>query len=322
MTATPTTTREAEAYLAEVRQHLEDLSEEERAELLDDLRQHLTEIGTEEGGASLRERLGDPGAYADELRTAAGLAPKSQDVQPTARVSASARLNAAAGAAREVLADLRPAWWLARGTLYAALPFWLGDNAGDNFPVPSPGDSHALGLIVLLLGAVASVWLGRSADRPGWRRAGMAANAGVALIAVLIISLTPTYPTVDESLSVTRRPWLVSPHGMVTNILPYDSKGNPLEDVLLFDQDGRPLRVERQEWWADGCRREPVHPPAADGVPVEFSYPVDYRVSARVDFTPADPASTQCLEQIPRPPVPIPTFPPDPAPNGTPPPEP
>ena len=319
---TPTTTHEAEAFLAEVRGHLADLSEEERAELLDDLRQHLTEIGTEEDGASLRDRLGDPSTYADELRTAAGLAPKSRVSDANTRIDPSARLKQTTSAAREVLADLRPAWWLARGALYAALPFWLGDNSDDNFPVPSPGDSHALGLIVLLIGAALSVWLGRSADQTGWRRVGAAANLGVALIAVLVVSLTPTNPTVEESLSVSRRPWLVSPHGMVTNILPYDAKGNPLENVLLFDQDGRPLRVERQEWWADGCRREPVHPPAADGIPVEFSYPVNYRVSARVDFTPADPAGTQCLEQIPRPPVPIPTFPPDPAPNGTPPPEP
>ena len=315
----PTTTHEAEAYLAEVREHLADLSEDERAELLDDLGQHLREIGSEEGGASLRDRLGDPAAYADELRTAAGLTARSQVSTPQPRVSASARLKEATRAAREVLVDLRPAWWLARGALYAALPFWLGDNADDNFPVPSPGDSHAIGLMVLLFGAALSVWLGRSADRAAWRRVGIAANAGVVLVALLIVSLTPTHPTVHESLSVQRRPWLVSPHGMVTNILPYDANGNPLEDVLLFDQDGRPLRVERQEWWADGCRREPSHPLAADGVPVEFSYPVEYRVSAQFEFTPNQRAGTQCLPEIPRPPVPVPTFPPDAGPEAAPP---
>ena len=312
----PTTTHEAEAYLAEVREHLADLSDDERAELLDDLGQHLREIGSEEGGASLRDRLGDPAAYADELRTAAGLTARSQASTPTPRVSASARLKEATRAGREVLVDLRPAWWLARGALFAALPFWLGDNADDNFPVPSPGDSHALGLMVLLFGAGLSVWLGRSADRAAGRRFGMAANAAAVLIALLTVTLTPTYPTVEESLSVERRPWLVSPHGPVTNILPYDSEGNPLEGVLLFDQDGRPLRVERQEWWADGCRREPAHPLAADGVPVEFSYPVEHQWSGQVEFMPSEQGGTQCVREIPRPPVPVPTFPSDAGPEA------
>ena len=301
-----TTTREAEGYVAAVREHLSDLSEEERAELLDDLRQHLAEIGSEEGGASLRGRLGDPAAYADELRTAAGLARRSQEAQPKTRLRAPARLKEAANAARHVVADLRPTWWLVRGALVAALPFWLGDNADDNFPVPSPGDSHLMGLIVLAIGAALSVWLGRSADQTGWRRVGMAANAAVVLIALLIVSLTPTTPT--TSLSVSRQPQLVSRHGLVTNILPYDSQGNPLEDVLLFDQDGRPLRVDRQEWWADRCRREPAHPLAADGVPVEFSYPVDYRVVS-LDQVEGMFEGRQCLAEIPRPPVPIPAFP-------------
>lgn len=303
-----TTTREAESFLAEVRIHLADLSEEERAELLDDLRQHLREIGGEEGGASLRERLGHPSAYAEELKAAAGLAPKSQVSEQKILASLRAQLNESTRAVREVLVDLRPAWWLVRGALYAALPFWLGNNADDNFPVPSPGDSHGLGLVVLLVGGWVSVLLGRSADQAAWRRVGIAANVGVALIAALVLGLSPTHPTVEESMTVTRRPWLVSPHGMVTNILPYDSNGNPLESVLLFDQDGRPLRVERQEWWSDGCRRDPAHPLARDGVPVEFSYPVDYRVSDRVEFTPRA-AGSQCLEKIPRPAVPIPEFP-------------
>ena len=87
MTATPTTTREAEAYLAEVREHLIDLGEEERAELLEDLAQHLADICTDEENveSDLRDLLGEPASYAAELRAAAGLPPRIGSTAEAAR---------------------------------------------------------------------------------------------------------------------------------------------------------------------------------------------------------------------------------------------
>lgn len=336
---TPTLTSESGEYLEQVKEALADLADEERAELLDDVSQHLADIGAEDGGHSLRDRLGDPAAYAEELRTAAGLGSQTLVGDSPLRNPGEV-LTAGIQGGRELIADLRPAWWIIRGALLAALPFWLGSNADDNFPVPSPGDNHALGLVFLLIGAGLSAWLGRSADRPSWRRLGIATNV-LFFIGLVLTSLSPVAaPTPSQSVQfVPQMPGqlgvLASPHGPVTNIYPYDSQGRPLEGVLLFDQDGRPLRAGSQEWWEDGCTRAPLHPLAADGVPLEFSYPYRYGVTGRSnqavqqDFmeramaerTGQDPAATQgCLPEIPRPQVPIPVFPPPATAEGTPPP--
>jgi hypothetical protein len=92
---------------------------------------------------------------------------------------------------------------------------------------------------------------------------------------------------------------LQSRSGPVTNIYPYSADGTPLEGVLLFDQDGRPLRSETQLWWADRCARQAVPPRAADGGPVEFSYPKRYEVVA---------PGPGCNPEVARPPVPLPVF--------------
>ncbi|HEX2054515.1 MAG TPA: hypothetical protein VHJ78_12425, partial [Actinomycetota bacterium] len=103
---------------------------------------------------------------------------------------------------------------------------------------------------------------------------------------------------------------LSSKHGPVTNIYPYAPDGTPLEGVLLFDQDGRPLRTETQLWWADRCQRQPAYPRAADGGLVEFAYPKSYQLGQVL-------TGQQCQAEVPRPPVPLPTFPPEgPAPGA------
>jgi hypothetical protein len=66
----------AEEYLDGVRAALADLPAPEVAEILDDVRAHLADLTDELGGeadvAALTARLGSPGAYAAELRAAAG----------------------------------------------------------------------------------------------------------------------------------------------------------------------------------------------------------------------------------------------------------
>jgi hypothetical protein len=110
---------------------------------------------------------------------------------------------------------------------------------------------------------------------------------------------------------------LMSRYGPVTDVLPYSADGTPLEGVLLFDQDGRPLQVGFQIWWEDGCPRVLDHPLAEDGVPVSFSFPQSYvldpdwaRAFAGADNVPG------CVPDPPRPEVPLPVFPTAPAPGG------
>jgi len=62
----------SEQYLAAVQDHLIDLPWRVRKNLAEDLRAHLKEIPAED----LVERLGNPGLYAADLRSAAGLAPR------------------------------------------------------------------------------------------------------------------------------------------------------------------------------------------------------------------------------------------------------
>src|SRR5829696_3000807 len=94
----------------------------------------------------------------------------------------------------------------------------------------------------------------------------------------------------------------------VTDVFPYAADGTPVEGVLLYDQDGRPLHVGYQEWWADECVRMLDQPQAADGVPVPNSFPQSYELltALDVDIHGAPLTTGQCAAELPRPDVPLP----------------
>jgi hypothetical protein len=81
--------------------------------------------------------------------------------------------------------------------------------------------------------------------------------------------------------------------------------------VLLYDQDGRPLQVGFQSWWADNCARVLDQPEAADGVPVPNSFPQSYVLDpAGVDLSRSIPRPADgCEADVSRPAVPLSTFP-------------
>src|SRR3954464_12706021 len=120
----------------------------------------------------------------------------------------------------------------------------------------------------------------------------------------------------------------MSRYGPVTDVFPYAADGTPLEGVLLYDQDGRPLKVGFQQWWADECARVLQQPEAADGVPVPNSFPQSYVLDpAGVDLTPparpagppprgAGGAPDSCRAVGPRPAAPPPTSPAEPTAPG------
>jgi hypothetical protein len=115
---------------------------------------------------------------------------------------------------------------------------------------------------------------------------------------------------------------LISRYGPVTDVLPYAADGTPLEGVLLYDQDGRPLNVGFQEWWADGCARVVEQPLAADGVAVPNSFPQAYELDRELesDAHTVDGRTvpmSSCDTDLPRPEVPLPTFPAEGEPDGT-----
>jgi hypothetical protein len=230
------------------------------------------------------------------------------------------RVGPAARATRRLLGELRPAWWVLRGYLLVLVPCLMELDGVRDFPVPAPMDNHFLGLLLVVAAVAGSVALGR-------RKLPRAVGVGVALGGVVLVlvafevwddassdGMTRSYassawqePAPEQAMG--QYP-LLSRYGPVTDVLPYAADGTPLEDVLLFDQDGRPLQVGKQIWWEDGCPRVLDQPLAEDGVPVSFTFPQSYVIDpdwARA-FAGADNAPA-CVPDVPRPEVPIPTFP-------------
>jgi hypothetical protein len=265
---------EAVDYLAAVRAALDDLPEAERAELLEDLESHLHEVAAE--GGSLTDRLGEPGAYAEELRASAGLPPR---VQRSARRPLPDRLRdpALRRAALEFGNQLRPAWWLLRA--YAAVRL-LGVATGtplDETLSPEVYRSTVLGTIVLVLLAVGSVLLGRQRLRGPARWAIWLLNAVLAWCLLMVLwnaadrieRIAHPSPGVDDP-PVAEAQW--PPSGVITadgrpitNIYVYDSKGRPIQGgVLLYDQDGAPIVTSPDINWL---------PVDKDGTPIPNLYP-------------------------------------------------
>ena len=56
----------------------------------------------------------------------------------------------------------------------------------------------------------------------------------------------------------------------VTNVYPYSKDGRPLKDVLLYDQNGRPLVPEKTDIVIDV-------PNGPDGLPIPNAYPLSER---------------------------------------------
>ena len=336
MTA-PVTTPEAQRYLAAVDGELSDLPVEERAELLEDLSLHLTALDEETGDARpLEVRLGTPVAYAAELRLAAGLPARgSRQTRPTPALVLQARRTwrraTASPAGKEVLAFLpllEPAWWLLRAYLLVVALFLVTGHGVRDSMLLGPG---VLGLLLVGAAIAASVALARK-PLPAQKRQLLRIGEvvlGVGMFFALVggSSSGPSpdygYYAGSPAPQTASGSWpLLSTAGPVTDIFPYNASGEPLDGVLLYDQDGRPLRVGEQEWWSDQCRRQVRPPLAADGVPVEFSFPQQYVLTGEaLSGGPVAPA--QCQQSRPRPSVPLPMLSsvgaptPSPQPGGT-----
>lgn len=161
----PLVSTEVREFVANVREQLADLDAEEQQELTAGLEADLTDLVAERGV----EALGDPAAYARELRTAAGH-PPTMGRRPGARGLRQALmeaidsthdtwdrvLDAISPALRGFLSSLQPAWWVLR----AGVAWMVAQD------VRGGGYVHfdAVWLAVLAGFVVASVQLGRR----GW----------------------------------------------------------------------------------------------------------------------------------------------------------
>jgi hypothetical protein len=307
---------EITGYVERVRAALADLPPEVRNELTEDLAEHLAEVAAE-GEGSLVERLGEPEAYAEELRTAAGAgvpvaAPNLDRRLAATMVGLRTRLRAAdrrAGpllghaTASDFLRPLRPAWWLFRGYLVAMLITVMTTSSPGL--LPRLGGSSLAGLLLLTVCVAGSLWLGRRTPTLSpWRRRAVGLSTGLLALFALV-------GFVDLDQRRDGDGYYYEPSSAETpyirDVFVYDGQGRLVPGARLFDQDGNPIRLG-DPYCTDGT-----------GVQVEQEKPVlptyPYCPSAapfRFEAVPAAPAPTG--------PTPVPTGPtvPTEAPTGAP----
>ncbi|TMF69498.1 MAG: hypothetical protein E6I13_08345 [Chloroflexi bacterium] len=270
------------SYASAVRAALAPLPDAERESLLEDLENHLAEVASE-SDLSLQERLGPPEDYAAELRSAYGGGNEtSSGRHRPARERAAALLKSVSSNLtypdlRALLPELRPGWWVLRAYLVVLFLAFLFRDGGNLRPIPNPFTSGGLLQIVASLVAIGiSVRLGRRAlpAKRGWRWAVVSVNVAIALLALPVLASMGTGYNNGYSYDYSSEPnFSAASAGYypgVTNIYPYSKDGKPLKDVLLYDQDGRPLVPSRSDIVID----VPIGP---DGLPIPNAYPLTER---------------------------------------------
>jgi hypothetical protein len=277
-------TDDVASYAAAVRAALASLPDAKRESLLEDLENHLAEVASE-SDLSLQERLGEPEDYAAELRSAYGAGSDLVNTRRRGllRCRSWALLKAASGTQayrelRALLPELRPGWWVLRAYLVVlVLAFFFRDGANLR-PIPNPFSIHGLlQVLATLVAIVISVRLGRRGlpGGKGWRGAALAVNVAIALLALPVLVSMGTGYTYPFSTAGSSDPYFSSAAAGYygpgfTNIYPYSKDGKPLKDILLYDQDGRPLIPAKEGVVTDV-------PDGADGLPIANAYPLNQR---------------------------------------------
>ncbi|GEP26918.1 hypothetical protein E3O11_11240 [Cryobacterium levicorallinum] len=261
MSETITTPQSIREFAAAVRSALSDLPADDVDDLTDGLEADLTEQAADvDAGdaAAPNVDLGDPVAYADELRGAAGLPVRG--TTPEVRVPRLGRLRIRIGEARaraarricssiagaallDFLLVLRPVWWVLRGwVVYAVVAVLAG---GGISTVPT----DPLRWVVLAAFVILSVQWGRGRWLP-WRwlpRFRTLVSVCAVLVLPIVLLATAHNAGAQNSAYVDYNPaptpGLMQNGQGVTNVFAYDADGQPLTDVQLFDQDGRALNV-------------------------------------------------------------------------------
>lgn len=265
-------------YAAEVRRSLVDLGPETVDDLTDDLEADLADAMADERhvahGRGLLEQFGPPEEYAAELRSAAGLAPARvahargwsrlfpDPVEDAQRLGRWALRRARAlswwAPAEAFLVALRPAWWLVRGWIGFEVAVYLVNGGRLRFLPTEPLAWAVLGACILL-----SVQWGRGA----WFQPRSVSWVGVLGNAVAVVLLLPMLVTVQDQASqkeAVYNSWasgswsgggtqtvyqdkavdgVVVDGIQVSNLFAYDAEGNPLSDVQIYDDRGRPVRT-------------------------------------------------------------------------------
>ena len=253
-------------YAAAVRRALVGLGPEQVEDLTDGLEADLAEAMADEStagrGADPVARFGTPEEYATELGAAAGLGPvpttrKRRGLPDDVRHPIRA-LRWFGAQLLELLRGrlwwpplerfcvaLRPVWWVLRGWVVYQLPRQV---VGATHRVLPHGMLQWLLLAVLV---VASVQWGRGSWRTSrsWRWLPMAAStvAAIAALPLTVVVVEGSTQYVYETGSAAPVGYAMPPDGVwvdgmqVSNLFVYDAAGNPLSDVQVYDDRGRPV---------------------------------------------------------------------------------
>ena len=287
---------DVEAYAAVVRGALADLSAAQRDLLVEDLEEHLTEIAAEIDGP-LAERLGDPLTYAAELRSSAGFdalrSPRRARVHGRLndlRAGVVRRLEAQRGWAPTVafVPTLRPAWILLRGYLAVMLVSAVvnDNNRYGFFPHLTSHLVELTGMAGIVLGVSASLWLDRRQQRGLGRFARGAIILATAAVVIFAIDWALHVQSLDQGYDASSQGELApvpmataapadgqptSDLTSVSNIYAYGADGQPLANVRLYDQDGRPIVLT--DPWAGDPSVIRTHVLQTDGQLSDNAYP-------------------------------------------------
>jgi hypothetical protein len=246
-----TTLHPARQFVDAVRAALSDLPSDEVDELTDGLEADLAERAADE----VNTHFGDPVSYANELRSAAGLPPRSAPRPLPGDTGVAAAWREFVDGMREIgshptmkrlgafFVSLRPIWWLIRAWAFYGILTWLFGVA-----------SLQLTPLTFLLGfgtIVVSVQFGRGKwQTHQWLRK-MLLGVNIALVAMLPIILLATTTAfgsqVDAAYASGANDQAHVQDGLtyngkqIENIYVYGADGKPLSGVQLYDQTGRPL---------------------------------------------------------------------------------
>ncbi|MCW2784483.1 MAG: hypothetical protein JWP74_1000 [Marmoricola sp.] len=274
----PETLSAVRAFLDAVRGELADLDPDELSEIADGLEADLAELVGDQGA----DALGDPVAYAAELRQAADLAPASARAGRFRRRAVGPLLGGLLDAVRErwdraiavvpgdvggILASLQPVWWVAR----AWIAVQVGGLAFGAYELHVVPGQSPVGVGAFAVALLVSIQLGRQKLVPA-ERLRRATGLRVLMIALNVFAIA-SVPSVAQglrhaqddlqnrasargvqqgyqqgigSVGVTSHAGMYVDEKWVSNIYPYDARGNPLVGVQLFNQIGQPLNVISQ----------------------------------------------------------------------------